>query len=338
MSTLTRAHQELFRRPADERFASLPELAAYCNEQKRQSRDLWKPPKDLILDDRLSLCAGTDGAFALNDWSFSQLCRLSGVAKDTINRLSATTAALAFGDTMPRGSKPLQLLVMDDRLRSIHGTQYTRLWDADLVHLLCEFAVDFQPPQTAVNGGTGLYAGEQDLFCFLIDPAGWCEIEGEAFAPGFFVWNSEVGKRSLGLQTFWFQSICQNHIVWDATEIVEWTRKHTARVQDGLSDIRRIIEGLVTKRDARRDGFYRTIKRAMEVNLGDDAEKVLAVVTKQGVTRQAATRALQIAQQQGRFTIWSMVDALTRIAGESAYAGERLEADIKAAGLLQLAA
>ena len=52
-------------------------------------------------------------------------------------------------------------------------------------------------------------SGEQDMFCFMIDPTGWIEIEGENFAPGFFVWNSEVGRRSLGIQTFWFQAICQ---------------------------------------------------------------------------------------------------------------------------------
>ena len=62
-----------------------------------------------------------------------------------------------------------------------------------------------------MNGATGLYCGEQDLFVFLIDPVGWAEIDGEAFAPGFFVWNSEVGKRSVGIQTFWFQQVCANH-------------------------------------------------------------------------------------------------------------------------------
>ena len=45
------------------------------------------------------------------------------------------------------------------------------------------------------------------MFVFLIDPTGWAEIEGQTFAPGFFIWNSEVGKRSLGIQTFWFQAI-----------------------------------------------------------------------------------------------------------------------------------
>ena len=73
-------------------------------------------------------------------------------------------------------------------------------------------------------------------------PAGWTEIGSEAFAPGFFIWNSEVGSRSVGVETFWFLAICQHHIVWDAVEVVEFTRKHTRNVREALSEIRRIIE------------------------------------------------------------------------------------------------
>ena len=121
-------------------------------------------------------------------------------------------------------------------VQAIHGASYTRLYNADLLTMVREFATDFVPPQPAGMDGsrpsvtdddpgspgfvpdpeptpaTGLYCGEQDMFCFLIDPTGWAEIEDEAFAPGFFIWNSEVGKRSVGVQTFWFQAVCQNHV------------------------------------------------------------------------------------------------------------------------------
>jgi hypothetical protein len=265
---LTKANKELFARSDDERFESLQALHDFCIQQKKNGRDLWKPPSDLVLDDRMNLCVGMDGLLTMNDWSFSQLCRMAGVAKVTVNRLSPSTASMVFSETLPRGSKPMQFFVSDSSIRSIHGTQYTRLWNADLVHVLREFAVDFEPPQKGMNCATGLYAGEQDMFVFLIDPLGWVEIDGENFAPGFFLWNSEVGRRSLGIETFWFQAVCQNHIVWDAIEVVEWTRKHTAKVGDGLSEIRRIIEGLVEKRDTRKDGFHRAIKKAMEMTLG----------------------------------------------------------------------
>jgi hypothetical protein len=341
MANLTKASQELFRRPPDERYDSLASLAAFCQEQKEKSLDRWHHPGSVQIDGQgkmLSIKAGNDGAYLMNDWSFSQICRMAGVAKDTVNRLSAVTAGLVLKETLPIGTKPIQILTEGETIRSVHGTQYTRLWNADLVNVLQEFAVDFQPPQKGMNGATGLYAGEQDMFAFLIDPLGWCEINGEAFAPGFFVWNSEVGKRALGIQSFWMQAVCQNHIVWDATEVVAWTRKHTAKVGDGLSEIRKIIAGLVEKRDQRKDGFFATIKKAMETKLGTDADEVLTKLTKNGITRATAKKALELAQQKGIFTIFSVVDALTRLAQDMPNAGDRLEADQEASRLLQLVA
>lgn len=346
MQNLTRASQELFRRTDDDAFTSLSDLLRHCRREKELSVDRWHAPTALMPNAEaggLQLALGTDGAFEMNEWSFGQLCHLAGVSKDTVNRLSADTARQVFAETMPRGNKPLQVFTDQRRVRSIHGVSYTRLYNADLVAMLSEFAVDFQPPQKAADGiageqgGTGLYCGEQDLFAFLIDPTGWTEIDGEAFAPGFFVWNSEVGKRSIGIETFWFQAVCQNHIVWDAVEVVEFTRKHTANVHECLGEIRRILEALVAKRDERKDGFVRVIKKAMQTRLGNDAEEALEALGKHGVSKALAKRALEMARESGRFTIFSLVDALTRIAGEEKNAGDRVTADVKAARLLALA-
>lgn len=341
MSNLTRASNELFRRSPDECFPSLDALRAHCDDQKRLSLDRWHPPQELIPADEsacLSLALGHDGVFRPNDWSFGQLCKLAGISKDTVNRLAPATASQVFRETLPTGNKPLQVLTQDDRIRSIHGVAYTRLYNADLVEMLLESADGFEPPQTAMNGYTGLYCGEQDMFCFLIDPLGWTEIEGEAFAPGFFLWNSEVGRRSLGIQTFWFQAICQNHIVWDAVEIVEFTRKHTANVHDSTDLLRNLVQGLVDKRDERREAFVKVVWNAMKTRLGDDAEKVAKVLAQHGIPRNLAKQALDEAERQGRFTIFALVDTLTRLAGQIANAGDRLEADTKASALLALAA
>jgi histone H3/H4 len=342
MSNLTRAHFELFRRTPDECYSSLRELGEHCRAQKEQSFDRWHLPQAirprLSAVDRLLLEAGADGAFSLNAWSFGQLCQLAKVSKDTVNRLSAETAARVFEETLPAGKKPLQLLTQGEAVRSVHGTMYTRLYNADLVAVLHEFATDFGPPQRAMNGATGLYCGEEDMFCFLIDPLGWVEINDEAFAPGLFLWNSEVGKRSLGVQTFWFQAVCQNHIVWDAVEVIEFARKHTANVHESLSEIRRIIEALARMRNERKDGFAKVVRKAMETRLDDEADEVTEVLAKAGVNQLLGKRALEIAREQGRFTIFALVDALTRLSGEMKNAGERTEADQKAGRLLQLAA
>jgi histone H3/H4 len=347
MQNLTRAHEELFRRTPDETFPTLQSLWEHCHAEKERSTDRWRPPQTLrpvAEQNRLVIDLGEDNEpFGLNDWSFSQLCGLAGVSKDTVNRVSADTASRVFRETLPEGNKPLQLFTADDLVRSIHGHSYTRLHNADLITMLREFATDFQPPQQAAvggtdnkGGGTGLYCGEQDLFCFLIDPTGWAEIDGQAFAPGFYVWNSEVGKRSVGISTFWFQAVCRNHIIWDATEVVEFTRKHTGKVGEALGDIRRIVEALVEKRDSRKDGFIAVMKKAMESKLGEDAEETMKALTKAGITKSLAKRAIEVAAEQGRFTIFALVDALTRIARELPNAGERTDADQKAAGLLEL--
>lgn len=341
MTNLTRASHELFRRTPDEVFPSLDVFHKHFRWQKDQSAEVWQPPRTLQARPtdgrRLILDAGDDGAYEMNDWSFGQLCRLSGIAKETVNRLSSETASRVFAETLPQGQKPLQLFTLGGNLRSIHSASYTRLHNADLLDVVQEVAGDFQPPPKGFNGATGLYGGEQDMFCFLIDPAGWTEIDGESFAPGFFLWNSEVGSRSVGIETFWFQAVCQNHIVWDAVEVVEFSRKHTANVHDALSEIRQAIRALVRKRDERRDGFLKAVHHAMETKLGSDAAEVQKVLSQNGVGRGLAKEAIALAEDKGRFTVFAMVDALTRIAGKIVNAGERLAVDQKAAQLLTLA-
>lgn len=339
MGNLTKANRELFRRTPDECFDSLPDLVRYVQQQRQHSTDRWHLPQLLVPqpgESRFSVQIGTDGAFLMNDWSFTQFCHLAGVNKDTVNRLSPETAVQVFRETLPTGNKPLQLLTSEQTVRSIHGVSYTRLWNGDLLAVLQDFATDFQPPQTA-TGGTGLYAGEQDMFCFLIDPTGWTEIGGQAFAPGFFVWNSEVGRRSVGISTFWFQAVCANHIVWDAVEITEFARKHTAGVHEALTGIRRTLEQLVEKRDQRRQGFFLLMQKALSTTLSSDAEEVQKLLSRAGIQRALGKQALELAREQGTFTVFAVVDALTRLAGQIRNAGERLEVDQKAASLFDLA-
>ena len=340
MATLTRAHQELFRRTPDEAFASLDDLRNHCSRQRESSQDLWKRPSEFVLSHDMTVCTADGGAeLSLVDWSFSQLCKMARISKETVNRLTHKTASRALEETLPGEGKPLQFLATSNTIRSVHGASYTRLWNSEVLDVVADFASDFRPPQTAMDDvSTGLYCGEQDMFAFLIDPTGWAEIEGEAFAPGFFVWNSEVGRRSVGIQTFWFQRVCQNHIVWDAAEVVEFSRKHTANVREALNEIRRMVETLVARRNERRDSFALMMKKAMSEHLGGDADDVATQLSAKGIPRHIVDEAMEIAKQQGAFTIFSLVDALTRVSQGQPYAGDRVELDSRIGQLLALAA
>ena len=86
MSNLTDASRELFKRQPDECFPSLTALWEHCQRQKEACVDRWVAPRSIRTNPhdsgRLLLAAGDDGAFEMNDWSFGQLCRLAGVAKE----------------------------------------------------------------------------------------------------------------------------------------------------------------------------------------------------------------------------------------------------------------
>ena len=345
MAQLFNAHHELFTRPADERFETLADLARHCRDQKARSARIKRPSTEfrpVCHDGCLALQVNGFAPVRLNNWSLTQLCGLAGAAKETVNRLRPETACQVLTETLcerVHDEVDFQTLTLDDTLvRAVNGDRYKRLWNADLLGLVEQVATDFTAPQRAAAGGTGLYAGEQDMFCFLIDPTGWTEIGGEAFAPGLFLWNSEVGKRTVGLSTFWFQAVCANHIVWDAVEIVEITRRHTGDVRETFAELQAAIEALVRRRDARKDGFAKVVAKAMGTIYGQDAEETTALLTKAGFTKQLADKATAIARQQGSFTLWSVVDALTQLARELPFASARTELDQKASALLALAA
>jgi Domain of unknown function (DUF932) len=343
MVNLTSASRELFRRTPDERFESFDALLAHCQERKFEAVEHWQPSQGIRIEQdagqlRMRLEQAEDVTLSLSDWSFTQLCRLCDVHKETVNKLTTETAELVFRDALPYSRKPLQVYSAKDTALAVHSSTYSRLFDAEVLQAVREAAPDFTPPPPGIGGATGLYAGEQDMFAFGIDPNGWVEIGGESFAPGFFVWNSEVGRRSVGVQTFWFQHVCQNHIVWDAMEVVELKRRHMGNIQDALLDIRNAIWQLVDKRDERRDSFARGIKLAMNTTLGQDAEEVHKVLGKHGVSSRLAEQAVELAGPQTPYSVFAIVDALTKIAGRYENAGDRLVVDQKAAALLSLAA
>jgi len=62
------------------------------------------------------------------------------------------------------------------------------------------------------------------------------------------------------------------------------------------------------------------------------------LLLKNGIPRSHVTKAVKLIADEGKpFTIWSMVDALTRLSGEISFAGDRTVADQKTSTLLSLA-
>ncbi|MBY0513830.1 MAG: hypothetical protein K2P78_07945, partial [Gemmataceae bacterium] len=77
--------------------------------------------------------------------------------------------------------------------------------------------------------------------------------------------------------------------------------------------------------------------QAMQQTLGADAEEVMKALAKHGLSRGLAKQAVETVAG-GRFTVFALVDALTRLARQVEYAGDRTAVDVQAAALLALAA
>ena len=82
MAILKKAHSELFRRTPDEAYKSFDDLYEHCSQQRLLSEDLWERPQDLTLTHDMTICTGGGDELCLNDWSFSQMCRMAGVSKE----------------------------------------------------------------------------------------------------------------------------------------------------------------------------------------------------------------------------------------------------------------
>jgi hypothetical protein len=182
-----------------------------------------------------------------------------------------------------------------------------------------------------------LFYGEQDMFCFLIDPAGWVEIGGAAFAPGIVVWNSEVGRRPLGIQAFWYQAANDNHVLWDPIWKRPFVRTHVGHVRQGLEQMRRMLEALCRRRDERRDAFVRVVRKAQRLRLARRADEACSLIREVGIPQRLACAGVESAQRQGGLTILAIVQALTQLSQGQAFIGQRTALDTRAARLLSIA-
>ncbi len=89
----------------------------------------------VVHDDGLQLTLETGERVNLTDWSFSQLCRLSGMSKETVNRFQPETAKLAFRDTLP-SSTNLFSVTTGRSVGHFTGVSYTRLWNSELLEVV----------------------------------------------------------------------------------------------------------------------------------------------------------------------------------------------------------
>lgn len=363
---LTACSTEWASRPADERFTSLPDLHAHMlGARERASATAISsrgvefqphpedPRKGLQIVSRRDVFAP---AVATN-WSFGQMAQLAGAPAGYMKKLPAPIAAdcLNYGLRYDRDVEDIGVLISNDddavRLRAATGPNYGRIWNSDITGALIERFGDGRTGDWRIPGefgkevaigkhNTTLYGSDRDMFVFLADEKNRVEVANRRagkpgqMARGFFVWNSEVGSKTLGVAFFLFDFVCMNRIVWGVQEYTEKRLRHTVGAPDRwLDDVEPIM---VEYARSSAMPVEQTIAAAQAKKL-DDVDDFLA---KRFSTRQATIFQSTHELEEGRpiETIWDAVTAVTAVAREMPNNDERVEMERAGGKLLDLVA
>src|ERR1700761_1541183 len=368
-TTLHQASQQWMSRPADQRFLSLIDMQAFKRRVRERSIANVISSRKLAIAPASSEGAPTTHGLVVlgpngvptapTHWSFGQLCSLASLGNSPASyfretRMPAPMIAdcLNYNLRFTRGIEEIGVLLTqgDDfsELRSVNGPNYGRVYDADVVDALVAKFGDGVTGQWRVPGefgkavdvtkdNTTLYASDRDMFVFLADEENRIEIPNRragrfgSFARGFFVWNSEVGKTTLGAGFFLFDYVCCNRIVWGADQYTEVRIRHTKGAPDRwLEEVTPVLDEYSR---ASAKPVIETITHAQEKRLGDELDSFLA--NRFGKRMVPAIKAIH-ETEEGRpiETLWDVTVAATAHARQLSNNDTRIEIERAAGDLL----
>jgi hypothetical protein len=365
------ASREWMNRPDDQRYTSLAELKAAVLQRKHES---WTATPDVKT---LRMIAGSDGgaeslAVELYDptaaarrsinptnFAFGQLSQYAKAPASYLRTLPAQLAAINLQWGLEHSSLRDDALVLaqsngSHTLRAMTSTSYGRIWDHQVVEAVEKVNTDgrWQIPSASYatknpKRATTLYASDRDVFLFLVDPKHPIEVPGEPdpMFRGFYVWNSEVGSAVFGLCSFLYRYVCDNRIIWGATDIRELRIRHTGGAPErfayeGEKYLRAYSEESTIKAVAgikAADQFEQIIDVEVEKKSGRN-DGVAAWLQKRGFTKTVAKGAVDAAQaEEGEVrSLWDIVNGITAYARTIPHTDERVAVEAQAGKLMSL--
>src|ERR1700751_5507643 len=365
------AHRQWMSRAPDERFTSLLDMQDFKRRVRDNSRSHVVSSRKVNLfpveDDprALQILGGSFPAAAPTHWSFGQLCSLASPGnspasyfRDTNMPAPMIADCLNYNLRLTRGVEDIGVLVTTNEdgsvneLRSVNGPNYGRVYDADVVDALVDrFGArvggawrvpgEFGNRVAVTKANTTLFASDRDMFVFLADEENRIEIPDRragrfgSFARGFFVWNSEVGKTTLGAGFFLFDYVCGNRIIWGADQYTEVRIRHTKGAPDRWLD--EVMPVLREYSQTSAKPVVQAIEDAQKKHVEANLDQFLA--NRFGKRMVAPIKAIH-ETEEGRpiETLWDVTVAATAHARSVKNTEARLDIERTAGELLKLAA
>jgi hypothetical protein len=363
-SNITRASQEWASRPDDQRYLSLEELHAAVKDRKNESWTARSQVKELrvvpadggITTEVYDPTAGEVRQLYPTNWSFQQLAQYGKAPAAYLRTLPGELAAINLQWGLENNPLRPDALVLaqsngDHYLRSMTSMSYGRIWDHQVVEAVQKANSDgrWRIPAASYAArnprrATTLYASDRDVFVFLVDDQHPIDVptgggrEKQMFR-GFFTWNSEVGSATFGLCTFLYDFVCDNRIIWGATDVQEFTLRHTGGAPERFA-----YEGERFLRRYSEESTYKvvegiTLAQNKEIPTGKD-QSVSEWLQKRGFTKSQATASVEAAKMEegDARTVWDVVNGVTAYARTITQTDERVRLETQAGKLMQLAA
>lgn len=363
-TTIMTASQQWATRPADQRFKSLDDLVAFTRHQREisrgavlSSRALHAAPVEGDETRRRLMVVGPDETPSNpTHWAFGQLANRVGAPAGYLRSLPADIAAdaLNFG-IFKRDVEDMGVLIRQNgglELAAVTGPNYGRVWNSDIAKALRDrfgngldgdFTVpgEFGKAVDVTIENTTIYASDRDMFVFLADEKNRIEVPGRrpgltgSLARGFFVWNSEVGSKTLGIATFLFDYVCCNRIVWGAEGFQEFKIMHSKSANDRW--LEEVVPAIQTYANKSTAGITEAIENARKARIeGDNLDDFLR--RRFTRTQAEAIKAVHIAEEDRPIeTIWDVTTAATAYARGITYQDDRVDIERKAGQIMALA-
>lgn len=363
-----RASAEYANRPKDEIYPSLQawaDAATYDRDHSKEARYNFRdlqvttsrqngPPRIVLQSPKAQA--------EFTNWSYTQLCRSVGAPSGYLASLPIENAAndLTYGlqQADRTAGKRCNILVKQNGgpliVRAATSDTYGRAWDAELAAPLLTHFGDgvraseggtWQSPATWSGEGAGQYRGDRNSFVIRIDggsivgdPRGWSGGGNGRLNRAVMLSNSEVGDRSITIETLLFDFICGNHILWGAVlDGKKFRRRHVGpnAAQDAISELLRIARRY-NERTASED--EKIIRSLVTHEIAHTREAVIDEMIKIGFTKQAAADAYDTAEAKepnlNPRSFWGAAAGVTRLSQESGHQDTREKLDTLGALLL----
>lgn len=297
-------------------------------------------------------------------WSFGQLCSLAGAPAGYLRKLPSVIAGINLQYAVANlRSEAIKTYVRENgrtELRAATGPEYGRIYDADVVRAVQRIAGNgigdthwkvpgvfdwrtmiYNPHAEITKQSTTLFASDRDVFLFLVDDTHPIEIgkldngEPDLIFRGFYVWNSEVGSKTLGVATMYLRGVCQNRILWGVEGYQEITLRHSKGAPDRFAA--EVGPALESFSHAGTSKLLTGIKAAQAAIVADNETKRSEWLVDQGFTRPQSREIIaSVVREEGKQprSVWDFVQGITATARDIPHQDDRVTFEKMAGKLL----